>query len=242
MVAGDYLFKKMSIGCDYIVDIQTWLQLLKLMFKHGCRWLFIVYSTKKLFILNDYIVDIHVQTWLQLIIYKLISTLQTTVFTEYFYRPSLGVLQNLMTSVLYWHNPKCLVEPREKEKRILSIFNDESTESFICPRRHMSHVNKLQPVRIKMICIAAIRVTCMKDFVSVVKILLKTFFFCSLFPYPPQSALHAPQPIALPPTPSCNKRDTTYSYVTCSKVNAKSSRTSSDVMIWRYGAQGHTIM
>jgi hypothetical protein len=24
----------------------------------------------------------------------------------------------------------------------------------------------------------------MKDFVSVVKILLKTFFFCSLFPYP----------------------------------------------------------
>jgi hypothetical protein len=35
-----------------------------------------------------------------------------------------------------------------------------------------------------MICIAAIRVTFMKDFVSVVKILLKAFFFCSLFPYP----------------------------------------------------------
>jgi hypothetical protein len=35
----------------------------------------------------------------------------------------------------------------------------------------------------------------MKDFVSVVKILLKAFFFCSLFPYPPpcpQSALYAP--------------------------------------------------
>jgi hypothetical protein len=32
----------------------------------------------------------------------------------------------------------------------------------------------------------------MKDFVSVVKMLLKAFFFCSLFPYPPQLALHAP--------------------------------------------------
>jgi hypothetical protein len=51
----------------------------------------------------------------------------------------------------------------------------------------MSHVNKEQPIRVKMICIAAVRVTCMKDFVSVVKILLKTFFFCSLFPYPPKT-------------------------------------------------------
>jgi hypothetical protein len=34
--------------------------------------------------------------------------------------------------------------------------------------------------------------------------------------------------VSLPPTPSCNKRDTTHSYVTCSKVNAKSSQTSSD--------------
>jgi hypothetical protein len=73
-----------------------------------------------------------------------------------------------------------------KSKRIPSILNDESTESFICLRRHiyMSHVNKVQPIRVKITCIAAIRVTCMKDFVSVVKILLKAFFFCSLFPYP----------------------------------------------------------
>jgi hypothetical protein len=63
----------------------------------------------------------------------------------------------------------------DKSKRIPSIFNDESTELFICLRRHiyMSHVNKVQPIRVKMIRIAAIRVTCMKDFVSVVKILLK---------------------------------------------------------------------
>jgi hypothetical protein len=92
----------------------------------------------------------------------------------------------------------------------------------------------LRHINVKMICIAAIRVTCMKDFVSLVKILLKAFFFCSLFPYHPcpQSALHAPHRIALSPTPSCNKRHHTYSYVTCSKVKAKTSRTSSDVTIW----------
>jgi hypothetical protein len=57
----------------------------------------------------------------------------------------------------------------------------------MCLMRHiyMSHVNKVQPIRVKIMCIAAIRVTCMKDFVSVVKILLKAFYFCSLFPYPP---------------------------------------------------------
>jgi hypothetical protein len=46
-----------------------------------------------------------------------------------------------------------------KSKRVPSIFNDKSTESFICLRRHiyMSHVNKVQPIRVKMICIAAIR-------------------------------------------------------------------------------------
>jgi hypothetical protein len=43
-----------------------------------------------------------------------------------------------------------------------------------------------------MICIAAIRVTCMKDFVSLVKILLKAFFSCSLFPYPPPPTTRAP--------------------------------------------------
>jgi hypothetical protein len=49
-----------------------------------------------------------------------------------------------------------------KSKRIPSTFNDKSTESFICLRRHiyMSHVNKVQLIRVKMICIAAIRVTC----------------------------------------------------------------------------------
>jgi hypothetical protein len=38
-----------------------------------------------------------------------------------------------------------------KSKRIPSIFNDESTESFISLRRHiyMSHVNKIQPIRVK---------------------------------------------------------------------------------------------
>jgi hypothetical protein len=58
----------------------------------------------------------------------------------------------------------------KKSKRIPSIFNDESTGSFICLRRHiyMSHVNKVQLIRVKMIRIAAIRVKCMKDFVSVV--------------------------------------------------------------------------
>jgi hypothetical protein len=50
-----------------------------------------------------------------------------------------------------------------KSKSIPSIFNYESTGSFICLRRHiyMSHVNKVQLIRVKMICVAVIRVTCM---------------------------------------------------------------------------------
>jgi hypothetical protein len=54
------------------------------------------------------------------------------------------------------------VHGTSKSKRIPSIFNDKSTETFICLRRHiyMSHVNKAQPIRVKMIGIAAIRVTC----------------------------------------------------------------------------------
>jgi hypothetical protein len=49
----------------------------------------------------------------------------------------------------------------KKSKRIHSIFNDESTGSFICLRRHiyMSHVNKVQLIHVKMICVAVIRVT-----------------------------------------------------------------------------------
>jgi hypothetical protein len=35
-------------------------------------------------------------------------------------------------------------------------------------------------------------------------------FTVSLPSSPPQSALHVPHRIALPPTPSCNKRDTTH--------------------------------
>jgi hypothetical protein len=46
-----------------------------------------------------------------------------------------------------------------KKKSIPSIFNDESTGSFVCLRRHiyMSHVNKVQLICIKMICVAVIR-------------------------------------------------------------------------------------
>jgi hypothetical protein len=51
------------------------------------------------------------------------------------------------------------------KKRIPSIFKDESTGSCICLRSliYMSHVNKVQPKSVKMICIAAIHV---KDNVS----------------------------------------------------------------------------
>jgi hypothetical protein len=47
----------------------------------------------------------------------------------------------------------------QKSKRIPSIFNDESTGSFICLKRHiyMSHVNKVQLIRVKIICVAVIR-------------------------------------------------------------------------------------
>jgi hypothetical protein len=57
----------------------------------------------------------------------------------------------------------CLIEKligfNKKSKRIPSIFNDESTGSFIRLRRHiyMSHVSKVQLIRVKMIRIAAIR-------------------------------------------------------------------------------------
>jgi hypothetical protein len=50
----------------------------------------------------------------------------------------------------------------KRSKRIPSVFNYESTESFICLRRHIyvSHVNKVQLILVKIICVAVIRVTC----------------------------------------------------------------------------------
>jgi hypothetical protein len=61
-------------------------------------------------------------------------------------------------------------------------------------------------------------------------------FLFTVFLHPPQPALHGPHRIAfiiiilLPPLLPATS-DTTHSYVTCSKVNAKTSRTSSDVTI-----------
>jgi hypothetical protein len=45
-----------------------------------------------------------------------------------------------------------VVQPNKNNKLITSIFSDESTGTFICLRRHiyMSHVNEVQPIRIKM--------------------------------------------------------------------------------------------
>jgi hypothetical protein len=66
--------------------------------------------------------------------------------------------------------PLLIVFPRKTSKRTPSIFKDESTGSCICLRSpiYMSHVNKIQPIRVKMIRIAGIRayVTRMKDNVS----------------------------------------------------------------------------
>jgi hypothetical protein len=59
----------------------------------------------------------------------------------------------------------------------------------------------------------------------------ESFLFLFTVSLPPsQSALHTPHRIALPPLLPA-RSDTTHSYVTCSKVNAKSSQTSSDVTI-----------
>jgi hypothetical protein len=48
------------------------------------------------------------------------------------------------------------------------------------------------------------------------------YFLFTVSLSPPHSALHAPHRIALPPLLPATS-DTTYSYVTCSKVNAKSA-------------------
>jgi hypothetical protein len=47
-----------------------------------------------------------------------------------------------------------VMKPNKNNKPIPFILSDESTGSFICLRRHiyMSHVNKVQPIRIKMMC------------------------------------------------------------------------------------------
>jgi hypothetical protein len=100
-------------------------------------------------------------------------------------------------------------------KRIPSIFNDESTGSFICLAYSaflcfLTSSGSMVPYTITP------QSGIDHDFVSVVNILLKAS---------PHSFLQH-----------------TYCYVTCSKVNARSSQTSSDVTIWRCGAQRHTIM
>jgi hypothetical protein len=96
----------------------------------------------------------------------------------------------------------------------------------------MSHVNKIQPIRVKMIRVAAIRVTCMKDFVSVVKILRKAFFFCFLFPYPPTTRA---------PTHAYVKRmkDNEMRHVLHDTGISSGQCPRRDVTV-RYGLQGHT--
>jgi hypothetical protein len=90
------------------------------------------------------------------------------------------------------------------------MFKDESTESCICLRSliYMSHVNKVQPIRVKMIRVAAIRInfcllllsnginvgighTCntMRVYHDTIITCATADNFSSLFPYPPQPAL-----------------------------------------------------
>jgi hypothetical protein len=63
------------------------------------------------------------------------------------------------TILIFIHRLQYSSSDRLPKKRIPSIFNDESTGSFICLRRHiyMSHVNKVQLIRVNMICVAVIR-------------------------------------------------------------------------------------
>jgi hypothetical protein len=129
----------------------------------------------------------------------------------------------------------------KKSKRIPCIFNDESTESFICLRRHiyMSHVNKVQPIRVKNDMHNSNTCDIYKGFCIGCKNTAESFLFLfTVFlplPHNPRSMHLIVQRLLslsrFPPTSFCNKRHHTYGYVTCSKVNAKSSRTSSDVTI-----------
>jgi hypothetical protein len=128
----------------------------------------------------------------------------------------------------------------QNSKRIPSIFKDESTGSCICLRSliYMSHVNKVQPIRVKMIHIAAIRVnfcllllsngisvgighTCntMRVYHDTIITCATADSFCSLFPYPPH-----------------NPRSHTCAYVTPMTVNGPGVTS----RMVRCGAQGRT--
>jgi hypothetical protein len=58
---------------------------------------------------------------------------------------------------------------------------------YVLDDTYMSHVNKVQPIRVKMICIAAIRVTCMKDLISGVKNTAESFLFLFTVSLPPHN-------------------------------------------------------
>jgi hypothetical protein len=130
---------------------------------------------------------------------------------------SLNIITDKMNHVKYNKT-----QIKIKSKRIPSIFKNESTGSCICLRSliYMSHVNKVQPIRVKMIRIAAIRVnfcllllsnginvgidhTCntMRIYHDTIITCATADSFSSLFPYP-----HSP-------------RSNTCAYVTHMTVN-----------------------
>jgi hypothetical protein len=52
-------------------------------------------------------------------------------------------------------NYESIICINNNNNNVPSIFKDESTETCICLRSlmYMSHVNKVQPIRVKMICL-----------------------------------------------------------------------------------------